>query len=143
MIKDIEQEKFNELTKNVTFHKFDKEIMKKRKKLKEQQANGETYTNISLDLDDETYEKLKDFLIKEDVSVSDYINDILYDLIIQLQNETNGLEVIDSVYLSHNIEKLIETNKDYCVINYGTQDKVVLMTDKEKVELFQEIAQNK
>lgn len=132
------EEDFMNLLSQVVFHNFDKSIMEERRSLSLNSGSETSFSDISIDLEDDLFNSFQEILTKYNVTASEFINDMLYDLMLQLKYKdvSNNLEVIDSVYMVHKVDDLIESNKDYLVIDYKTQDKVVFIANKDSINIY-------
>jgi hypothetical protein len=117
--------------KNLTFHKFNEEVMLKRKMLHPKTQE------VSIDIDEEIYSFLLNESKKYNVSIEDFFNDILYDFLLQISHHNEDLEVIDKLYLEKFLDNLISSNKDYLVVDSLDSSKnVVFLTKKDSIDNF-------
>jgi len=123
---------------------FDLEVFKKRKELRDNSKQGSTTLNLQIE-DDLAYKlitKAKNY----GISVEDLVYDVLFQGVVQLEGnkENTDLDIIDSAYLSVHLEDLIDSKKNYLVINSeNLVDKAVFVSKPEEVKLLIDLDKSK
>ena len=128
-------ENINNLFSNINLNVTNVEVLRERQKL----SIGKKTNTLDFDLNDETYEKLSLFAKDISVSVEELIVDIIIDTMIQLIGKQTNPELItvDTAYLSVNVEKMIDSQKDYLVLNSENLDsKVVFLSNPDSLKKY-------
>lgn len=114
---------------------FNKELIEKRKEL----TKHKEFTNFEFELDEDNYTKLETISKNTGISISDLITDCLYRVIMENTDKPTGIEeTIDTAILELHFEDILNSGKDYLVLNTEDLNKsAILITNQETLKNYE------
>jgi len=118
----------NQLVKNIS---ISKEIIEQRKILPKKEQS-----EVSFDIDVETFQKIKELSQYEEVSFEEYMQEFIHQLVLQSFKKPEGVEkVIDEVIFHVHCDEIMESGLNYLLVDSQNLDKrAILVTEPSMVE---------
>jgi hypothetical protein len=125
----------SEIIKNVT---IDKSVIEERKKYPPKPKS-----EVSFDLDVDTFNQLKDLSGFEDIPLEEYLEEFIHQVVLQSFEKPEGVvKVIDEIMFHTNCDQILESGQNYLLVDSQNLDKrAVLVTEPSMVSTIME--QNK
>lgn len=117
---------------------IDKEVFLERVKLNKENKTEKSV--ISIDINKDLLNKSVAIANDIGININNFIENILYETVLEKIADQEGREVIDSATLAVNMEDIFDSNKDYLLADtLDLKNKAMLVTNKDNIVFLENL----